>query len=168
MVSQLAEILKVNRADIPERVRSLTQRIKEMEKNLQTLRGQQLQAEAARLVESAQDINGVRVLTHDAGTGVNGGDVRTLVTDLRARLGDGAPAVIAVTGESDGKVALVVATNPSARDLGISAGALLKDAAQAMGGRGGGKPDMAQGGGGEPAKAPHALESIASALRSRA
>ncbi|CAM4100714.1 alanine--tRNA ligase [Helcobacillus massiliensis] len=167
MVSQLAEILKVNRADIPERVRSLTQRIKEMEKNLQTLRGQQLQAEAARLVESAQDINGVRVLTHDAGTGVNGGDVRTLVTDLRARLGDGAPAVIAVTGESDGKVALVVATNPSARDLGISAGALLKDAAQAMGGRGGGKPDMAQGGGGEPAKAPHALESIASALRSR-
>ena len=135
-----------------------------MEKNLQAMRGQQLQAEAAKLVETASDVNGVRLIAHHAGDGVTGGDIRTLVNDLRSRLGESAPVVVAVTGEADGKVAMVVATNASAREQGIAAGALLKDAAQAMGGRGGGKPDLAQGGGGEPSRAAAALDSVRGAL----
>ncbi len=164
LVSQLAEMLKVSRDDIPERVRSLTQRLKEMEKNLQAMRGQQLQAEAGRLAETAVDVNGVRLIAHHAGDGVTGADIRTLVNDLRNRLGDAAPAVVAVVGEADGKAAMVIATNASAREQGLAAGALLKDAAQAMGGRGGGKPDLAQGGGGDPALAQTALDSVRGAL----
>nr|MDK8213669.1 hypothetical protein [Enterococcus faecalis] len=88
LVSQLAEILKVSTDDIPGRVQALTKRVKEMEKNLQQMRGQHLQAEAGKLVESAAPVGGVRVIAHDAGEGVAAGDLRTLATDLRARLGE--------------------------------------------------------------------------------
>lgn len=167
LVSQLAEILKVSADDIPGRVQALTKRVKEMEKNLQQMRGQQLQAEAGKLVESAASVAGVRVIAHDAGEGVAAGDLRTLATDLRARLGEAEPSVVALAGESDSRAALVVATNAAAREAGIKAGALLRDAAAAMNGRGGGKDDLAQGGGGEPSLVPAALETITAALRAR-
>ena len=167
LVSQLAEILKVSTDDIPGRVQALTKRVKEMEKNLQQMRGQQLQAEAGKLVESAAPVGGVRVIAHDAGEGVAAGDLRTLATDLRARLGESEPSVVALAGESDSRAALVVATNAAAREAGIKAGALLRDAAAAMNGRGGGKDDLAQGGGGEPSLVPVALETITAALRAR-
>ena len=168
LVSQLAEILKVGAEDIPERVQALTKRVKEMEKNLQQMRGQQLQAQASSLVESAAVVSGVRVLVHDAGEGVAAGDLRTLATDLRARLGEAEASVVALAGESDGRAALVVATNAAAREAGLKAGTLLRDAAAVMSGRGGGKDDLAQGGGGEPALVSAALESITTALRDRA
>lgn len=167
LVSQLAGILKVSTDDIPGRVQALTKRVKEMEKNLQQMRGQQLQAEAGKLVESAAPVGGVRVIAHDAGEGVAAGDLRTLATDLRARLGESEPSVVALAGESDSRAALVVATNAAAREAGIKAGALLRDAAAAMNGRGGGKDDLAQGGGGEPSLVPVALETITAALRAR-
>lgn len=168
LVSQLAEILKVGADDIPERVQALTKRVKEMEKNLQQMRGQQLQAQASSLVESAAVVSGVRVLVHDAGEGVAAGDLRTLATDLRARLGEAEASVVALAGESDGRAALVVATNAAAREAGLKAGTLLRDAAAVMNGRGGGKDDLAQGGGGDPALVSAALESITTALRDRA
>ncbi|MGO1284038.1 MAG: alanine--tRNA ligase [Brachybacterium sp.] len=161
LVSQLSEMLKVGAAEeLPERVRSLTQRMKDMEKQLAALRGQQLQAEAGKLVETATDVAGVRLLAHDAGEGVAAGDLRTLALDLRARLGDDSPATVAVAGHENGRAALVIATNASARELGLAAGTLLRTAAEAMGGRGGGKPDMAQGGGGEPSQVPAALAAV--------
>src|SRR5690606_36724744 len=104
LVSQLSEMLKVGSAEeLPERDRSLTQRMKDMEKQLATLRGQQLQAEAGRLVDSAQDVSGVRVLLHDAGEGVAAGDLRTLATYLRARVGDDSPVVVVVAGHEGGR-----------------------------------------------------------------
>ena len=167
LVSQLAEILKVSTDDIPGRVQALTKRVKEMEKNLQQMRGQQLQAEAGKLVESAAPVGGVRVIAHDAGEGVAAGDLRILASDLRACLGESAPRVVVLAGESDSRAALVVATNAAAREAGIKAGALLRDAAAAMNGRGGGKDDLAQGGGGELSLVPVALETITAALRAR-
>ena len=96
----------------------------------------------------------------DLGDGVSGDDLRTLALDLRARLGDDSPATVAVAGHKNGRAALVIATNASARELGLAAGTLLRTAAEAMGGRGGGKPDMAQGGGGEPSQVPAALAAV--------
>ncbi|WP_299305332.1 alanine--tRNA ligase [uncultured Brachybacterium sp.] len=165
LVSQLSELLKVGAAEeLPERVRSLTQRMKDMEKQLAALRGQQLQAEAGRLVDSTIEVAGVRVLTHDAGEGVDAGDLRTLALDLRTRLGEDAPVTVAVAGHESGRAALVIATNAAARERGLAAGALLRIAAEAMGGRGGGKPDMAQGGGGEPSRVPAALAAVHTAI----
>ncbi|MBK0330074.1 alanine--tRNA ligase [Brachybacterium sp. MASK1Z-5] len=164
LVSQLSEIMNVGADDLPERVRSLTQRLRETEKQLAAMRGAQLQAEAGRLVESARTIGGTRVLLHDAGEGIAAGDLRTLVQDLRNRLGEDSPAVVAVVGADGAKAALVVATNAAAREAGRRAGALLKAGAEAMGGRGGGKDDMAQGGGGDPQRTSQALDAIAAAL----
>ncbi|WP_010534652.1 alanine--tRNA ligase [Brachybacterium squillarum] len=166
LVSQLTELLKVGSSEeIPERVRSLTQRMKDMEKQLAALRGQQLQARAGELVAGAVEQDGVRVLVHDAGEGVPAGDLRTLAQDLRARLGEDTAAVVAVAGHEDGRAALVVATNGAARERGAKAGALLRAGAEAMGGRGGGKDDLAQGGGGTPGQVPEALEAVRTALR---
>ena len=165
LVSQLSELLKVGAAEeLPERVRSLTQRMKDMEKQLAALRGQQLQAEAGKLVESASDVAGVRLIAHDAGEGVAAGDLRTLALDLRSRLGEDVPVTIAVAGHDGGRAALVIATNATARERGLAAGTMLRGAAEAMGGRGGGKPDLAQGGGGEPARIPAALTAVREAI----
>ena len=164
LVSQLAEILRVNSDDIPERVRALTQRVKDMEKQIASMKAADLQARAGQIAQQATDIDGVKVLAHDAGDGVAAGDLRTLATDLRARLGDDAPVVVAVTGSDNGRAALVVATNGTARDRGLKAGALLRTGAEAMGGRGGGKDDLAQGGGGDSARTGEALDAVRTAI----
>src|SRR5699024_7941352 len=109
-----------------------------------------------------------RLLAHDAGEGIGAGDLRTLALDLRSRLGEDAPVVLALTGHEGGRAALVVATNAAAREQGLLAGSLLRTGAEAMGGRGGGKPDLAQGGGGEPARIPQALAAVRGALEGAA
>src|SRR5699024_10801809 len=146
------------------RVRSLTQRMKDMEKQLATLRGQQLQAQAGRLAEETDAVAGVRVLAHDAGEGIAAGDLRTLALDLRSRLGEDRPAVIAVAGHDGDRAALVVAANLAAREQGLGAGSLLRTGAEAMGGRGGGKDDLAQGGRGQPVRIGEALAAVRTAI----
>jgi alanyl-tRNA synthetase len=160
LVSQLSELMNVGAEDLPERIRGLTQRLKDVEKEMAAMRGAQLQAQASQLVSTTRTVGGVRLLTHDAGEGVAASDLRTLVLDLRARLGEDAPAVVAVVGADGGKASIVVATNASARDEGLQAGTLLRAGAEAMSGRGGGKPDVAQGGGGDPALTGAALAAI--------
>jgi alanyl-tRNA synthetase len=164
LVSQLSEMLKVSADDLPDRIRSLTQRMKEVEKQLATLRGEQLQAQAGKLVEQATEVHGIRVLAHDAGEGIAAGDLRALALDLRARLGEDQPVVVAVAGSDGGRAALVLATNAAAREQDLQAGTLLRTGAEAMGGRGGGKPDMAQGGGGDPARVAEALGAVRTAI----
>ncbi|MGQ4543149.1 alanine--tRNA ligase [Dermabacteraceae bacterium P7054] len=160
LVSQLSEMLKVGSDDLPERVKALTQKLKDTEKELAKLKAAQLQAQAGELAAAAVTVGNTRLLAHDAGSDVAAGDLRTLAMDLRTRLGDDSPAVVAVAGESNGKAALVIATNESARNAGLKAGKLLAQAAQAMNGRGGGKDDLAQGGGGEPQLVAQAFAAI--------
>ncbi|MGQ4509289.1 alanine--tRNA ligase [Dermabacteraceae bacterium P13147] len=164
LVSQLSEMLKVGSDDLPERVKALTQKLKDTEKELAKLKAAQLQAQAGELAAAAVTVGNTRLLAHDAGSDVAAGDLRTLAMDLRTRLGDDSPAVVAVAGESNGKAALVIATNESARNAGLKAGKLLAQAAQAMNGRGGGKDDLAQGGGGEPQLVAQAFAAIKSEL----
>ena len=87
---------------------------------------------------------------------------------MRGRLGD-RPAVVLLASESGGKVALVAAITPAAQQLGLSAGDLIKTAAPVVGGRGGGKADVAQGGGTDPGGIPAALaageQAVATAAR---
>src|SRR5699024_1917430 len=116
----------------------------------------------------SRDVAGVRVLSHDAGEGVAAGDLRTLVQDLRSRLGEDAPVVVAVAGHAEGRANLVIATNATAREPGLGAGTLLRTGVQAMGGRGGGKDDMAQGGGGAPEEIGAALSAVRSPVEAAA
>ncbi|GMA37724.1 hypothetical protein GCM10025876_39280 [Demequina litorisediminis] len=89
------------------------------------------------------------------------------MTDVRTRLGDAKPVVVAASAVVGGRPQVVIATNGPARDLGVRAGDLVKVAAQTLGGGGGGKPDLAQGGGQDPAKVADALVAVRDAIEAR-
>ncbi len=146
LVHQLSEALKARPEELPERVADLVERLRAAEKEIEKVRMSQLLASAGALAAGAKDLNGVAYVgRHIEGAGA--GDVRSLALDIRGRLSPARPGVVAIIGSTDGKPALVVAVNDEARTRGISANALVKVAAELLGGRGGGKDDVAQGGG---------------------
>ncbi|MDX6367352.1 MAG: alanyl-tRNA synthetase [Nocardioidaceae bacterium] len=163
LVAQLSEALKVRPEELPQRVNDIVERLRRAEKEIERVRVVSLLARAGELAASPRDVGGVRFVAQ-AVEGAGGADVRKLVLDVRGRMGTDSPAVVAVVGSSDGKPSVVVAVNDRARDLGISAGVLVKAAAVALGGSGGGKDDVAQGGGTDPAAAPAALHEVEQAL----
>ncbi|MDO5735605.1 MAG: alanine--tRNA ligase [Propionibacteriaceae bacterium] len=165
LVSTLTETLRVQPDQVVGRVEKLISALKDAEKQIAALHAAQLRANAGQLTSQARDIAGVRYLGIEL-AGVSGGDLRTLALDLRDRLGN-APAVVALVGGGDGKAAALVATNDAARELGIKAGSLIAPACAALGGKGGGRDDMAQGGGTTPEAAPQALAAIELALAHR-
>ena len=103
-------------------------RLKDAERELERARREQVQAAAGNLTEQARDVNGVTYLGHDAGE-AGADDVRTMVLDLRGRLGAERPSVVAITGAAKGRPVVVVATNEPARQRGIRAGELVRVAA---------------------------------------
>jgi alanyl-tRNA synthetase len=157
LVRQLAELLKTPQDGLVERVSGMLARLRDVDKELAELRAQQTVAAAGQLAQSATDMDGVAVVTGAPG-GLGGGDLRTLALDVRGRLPADRPAVVLLASEAGGKVALVAVVNQAAVERGVSAGDLIKVAAPAVGGRGGGKPDVAQGGGTDPAGIPAALK----------
>ncbi|MFK5585064.1 MULTISPECIES: alanine--tRNA ligase [unclassified Serinicoccus] len=165
IVNQLTDTLKVRPDELHDRVATLVSRLKEAEREIAKARSSQALSAAAGLVEQARDIAGVTYLGHDLGDGMGADELRRLVTDLRARLGDERPAVVALTGVDGGRPAVVVATNEGARGRGVKAGTLVKVAAQALGGGGGGKDDLAQGGGQDASRTGAALTAVEDALR---
>ncbi|GAA4286015.1 alanine--tRNA ligase [Georgenia daeguensis] len=160
LVSQVTGIVGGRPDELPERVDALMNRLKAAEKELAALRQGQLLAAAGRVADAAEAVGPTRVVTHDAGEVASADDLRTLALDVRARLGDSAPAVVAVGGVAKGRPAVVVATNPTAREAGVRAGALVKIAATTLGGGGGGKDDVAQGGGTDAAALGKALDAV--------
>jgi alanyl-tRNA synthetase len=165
LVAELTDIVKVQPGELKERVAQLVTRLRDAERELEKMRREQVQAQTGRLLDYAREVNGIRVLTHDAGEGATADDLRTMALDLRGRLGDGAPSVVALTGVSNGRPVVVVATNAGARDRGVRAGALVRSAAQVLGGGGGGKDDLAQGGGTDPTRTGDALGQVDAAIR---
>ena len=163
LVNQLTGMMKVqSSAELPEKINQTLAKLKSAEKELEKLRREKLQAEAGKLLENAQTIGGVRVLTHHAGE-LDANGVRSLALDLRSRFGSEA-AVVAVTGVANGRPVILVATNEGAREAGIKAGALVRLAAGILGGGGGGKDDVAQGGGQDASKVSEALDAIRNAI----
>lgn len=163
LVNQLTGMMKVqSSAELPEKINQTLAKLKSAEKELEKLRREKLQAEAGKLLENAQTIGSVRVLTHHAGE-LDANGVRSLALDLRSRFGSEA-AVVAVTGVTNGRPVILVATNEGAREAGIKAGALVRLAAGILGGGGGGKDDVAQGGGQDASKVSEALDAIRNAI----
>ncbi|MBB3081942.1 alanine--tRNA ligase [Geodermatophilus sabuli] len=156
LVRQLADLLKTPTDGLTERVSGMLARLRDVDKELAELRAQQTLAAAGELAAGARDVAGIAVVT-GAPAGLGGADLRTLALDVRGRLPGDRPAVVLLASESGGKVALVAALNPAAQERGLSANDVLRAAAAPVGGRGGGKTDMAQGGGTDPAGIPAAL-----------
>ena len=99
------------------------------------------------------------LVAETVGTLGSGDELRSLATAVRSKLGDAA-SVVALAAEVGGKPIAIVATSPAARDAGANAGALAKTMASVLGGGGGGKPDLAQGGGSDVSAIPAALDAV--------
>ncbi|HET7352197.1 MAG TPA: alanine--tRNA ligase, partial [Marmoricola sp.] len=167
LVAQLSETLKARPEQLPERVNDILDRLRVAEKEIEKVRLQQLLSAAGELAAGAQDVGGVSFVGHEA-HGAGGGDVRTLALDIRNRMPADRPGVAAIVGSANGKPSVVVAVNDAGRAAGISANTLVRVASEVLGGRGGGKDDVAQGGGADAARAGDALSAIRHALANRA
>ncbi|QXT64146.1 alanine--tRNA ligase [Tessaracoccus palaemonis] len=164
LVSALTDTLRVQPDQVVGRVEKLIAQLKDAEKQIAALNAEKLLAGAQAMVSKAVDAGGVRYLGV-AVPGVSGGDLRTLAIDLRERLGSEA-AVVALVG-GDAKPTAIVATNEAARGLGLGAGRLISRACAELGGKGGGKDDLAQGGGTDASGAQRALDAVREAIAQR-
>ena len=163
LVAQLSETLKARPEELPARVHDLVERLRAAEKEIEKVRLGQLLAAAGELAAGATDVAGVRYVGHHA-PGAAAGDVRRLALDVRGRLPADRPGVVAIVGSGQGKPAVVVAVNDRAREQGVSANALVRLAAATLGGSGGGKDDIAQGGGTDDTKTAQALADVEGGL----
>jgi len=166
LVAQLTDALKVRSEELPDRVAALVTQLRDAQKEIEKFRAGQVLAVAGTLAATPKDVFGVAVVTHDAGEATPD-DLRALALDVRGRLGGGRPAVVAVGGVAKGRPVVVVAANEEARRWGVMAGDLVGRAAKVLGGGGGGKPDVAQGGGTDVDKLPDALGTVEFAVGER-
>ncbi len=146
LVNQLSEQLKTPSEELPERISGIVERLRAAEKELEAMRAREVLSSAGALAEGAEDVGGIALVATRTPEGVGGGDLRSLAGDVRGRL-QSRPGVVALFAPDGEKVSFVVATTEAARDRGLAAGDLVKAFAPAVNGRGGGKPDLAQGGG---------------------
>jgi alanyl-tRNA synthetase len=163
LVGQLAEQFKVRPEELPERIGQTVERLRTAEKELEKLRAGQLLSSAGTLAEQAEDLHGTALVAVATPDGIGGNDLRQLASEVRNRLGN-RPGVVALFSADGEKVSFVVATTSAARDAGFAAGKLVPSFAPAIGGRGGGKPDLAQGGGGNAAGVPDAVAALRKAI----
>jgi alanyl-tRNA synthetase len=160
LMAGLASSLKVPSEDVPARVANLVERLRAAEKELERARLATARAAAANAAAGAQRIGDVRVVAQRMSAAMTPADLRSLVGDIRGRLGSD-PAVVALIAEGEnGTVPYVVAANPAAQGLGVRADDLVKALAVAVDGRGGGKADLAQGSGTNPSGIDAALEAV--------
>lgn len=153
-LSEIAAMLKGNREDVSTRVSQLMDKNRSLEKELAQLKGKLASSQGSDLSSQAVDVNGIKVLAAN----LEGADVKTLrdtLDQLKNKLGTAAIVLAAVNGQ---KVSLVAGVSKDATDR-VKAGDLVNSVASQVGGKGGGRPDMAQAGGDQP-------ENLASALKS--
>ncbi|MBV9144037.1 MAG: alanine--tRNA ligase [Pseudonocardiales bacterium] len=168
LVAQLAEQFKARPEELGDRIGAVTERLRAAERELERLRAAAVLSSAGTLAQGAEQVGATALVAAETGDGASGADLRALATEVRGRLGErsGVVALFSVD-HSVGKVSFVVATTAAARRRGLSAGALVPVFGPAVGGRGGGKPDLAQGGGTEPGGIPAAVAALRTELAGR-
>lgn len=163
LVSQLAGTLKVQPAELPGRIEALLDKLKSAEKELAGLRQAALGNVAGTLAAGAVDVGGVAFVAGSAPDGTAAGDLRSLASDVRGRLGD-RPGVVALFAPGHGSVPFAVAVNPAGVGRGLGAGDLAKAMLPVIEGRGGGKKDLAQGAGTRPDRVAEAIDALRAAV----
>ncbi|HET9889769.1 MAG TPA: alanine--tRNA ligase [Mycobacterium sp.] len=160
LMAGLASSLKVPSDEVPARVANLVERLKAAEKELERARLAGARAAATNAAAGAERIGNVRVVAQRMSGGMTAADLRSLVGDIRGKLGSD-PAVVALIAEGEGgSVPYAVAANPAAQERGLRADDLVKQLAATVDGRGGGKADLAQGSGKDPGGIDAALDAV--------
>ena len=158
----VAKLVKSSREEVTDKVQQLLQRLKEQEKELGQLKGKMASLAGSDLSSQAEDINGVKILTAKL-DGADSNTLRDTLDQLKNKLGT---AAIVLASEEGGKVKLIAGVTKDLTDR-IKAGELVNIAAAEVGGKGGGRPDMAQAGGSKPEAIPQALEAARSWLQDK-
>ena len=164
LVAQLSESLKVRPEQLPERVDDIVERLRTAEKEIEKVRLQQLLAAAGQLAADAEDLHGVSFVGHEARRCRRGRRAHARARRTQQAARGPARRWPRSSAPSSGKASVVVAVNDAGRTAGVSANALVRAASEVLGGKGGGKDDVAQGGGTDPSKAGDALEAIRRSL----
>ena len=154
-LSEVAHLLKGDSNNLADKVRSVLERTRQLEKELQQLKEQAAAQESANLSSKAIDVNGVKLLVSEL-SGVEPKMLRTMVDDLKNQLGS---TIIVLATVVEGKVSLIAGVSKDVTDR-VKAGELVGMVAQQVGGKGGGRPDMAQAGGTDASALPAALASV--------
>ena len=165
LVSQLSSMLGGRPDELASRVESMMGRLREAEKELQKIREQQALAEAALLAQNARKIGKFTSVVAPVGALGSADDLRAMATDIRERLGNDGPVLVALAGVINGKPMVTVATNDLARQHSARAGQFVRRAAKILGGGGGGRDDLAQGGGSNPEAIEDALNDVNSQIQ---
>ncbi|HCU1159264.1 TPA: alanine--tRNA ligase [Klebsiella pneumoniae] len=154
-LNDIAQLLKGDSHNLGEKVRAALERTRQLEKELQQLKEQAAAQESANLSSKAEEINGVKLLVSEL-TGVEPKMLRTMVDDLKNQLGS---TIVVLATVADGKVSLIAGVSKDVTDR-VKAGELVGMVALQVGGKGGGRPDMAQAGGTDASALPAALASV--------
>jgi alanyl-tRNA synthetase len=162
LVLGLSDALKVQPDQLPDRINKLLAQLKAAEKQIADLKSQTVLSDVNNIVAKSHDMWGIGYIAHRA-DGVAGSDLRALALEIRNRV-QKTPSVVAVVGGPVEKPSVVIVTTQGARDRGLDAGELVRVASETLGGRGGGKPDIAQGGGTDGARAEDALKAVEYAI----
>ena len=153
-LKEAAALLKVSPADVVKRITALQEEVKTLSKENDKLKAKIAKAAAGDVTSEAEDVNGIKVLVK-ALSGVDMNGMRDLGDEAKQKLGE---AVILYATENDGKVNLMATATEGAIKKGAHVGNLIKEVASLVGGGGGGRPNMAQAGGKNPAGIPDALK----------
>ncbi|WP_422392291.1 alanine--tRNA ligase [Niallia oryzisoli] len=156
LLKDAAAKLKTNLKEVPARIEILQHEMKQLQRENESLATKLGNIEAGSLVSKVKDINGVPVLVAKVqGTDMN--NLRNMADDLKQKLGSG---IVVLGSPAEGKVNLIAGVTKDLMEKGFHAGKLIKEVASRCGGGGGGRPDMAQAGGKDPAKLDAALEYV--------
>ncbi|GEK48988.1 alanine--tRNA ligase [Bisbaumannia pacifica] len=163
-VARIGERLKAKPEQVEERVAALTERNRGLEKELERLKAKLASAAGSDMLAEAREVSGVKLLAKQL-EGVSGKELRGVLDQLKNKLGSGI-IVLGVADPEGGKVSLIagVTDDLTAR---VKAGELVNHVAAQVGGKGGGRPDMAQAGGSDASALPGALESVPSWLEAK-
>jgi alanyl-tRNA synthetase len=164
LLHKIAEQLKSTPASASEKLEALLLEVKDMQRQLSAVQSQKLAGLVPELLKSVTSAGKYKVLAREIENVTSSDALRDLTVKLRDELSS-EPGVVALAAVVDGKPVVIVAANKEAQDLGAKAGDLVRIASQILGGGGGGKADMAQGGGSDASKIADALQAITESLR---
>ncbi|SHM35580.1 alanine--tRNA ligase [Vreelandella subglaciescola] len=162
-VNRLGERLKAKPEQVEARIDSLMERNRTLEKELEQAKAKLASAASSEMLSQAREVAGVKLLATQL-DGVSGKELRGMLDQLKSKLDSGV-IVLGVADKSAGKVSLIVGVTKDLTDR-VKAGELVNHVASQVGGKGGGRPDMAQAGGSQPDALPEALASVPAWLES--
>lgn len=159
-LNEAAKVLKATPDNLAEKIAHLTAENKALHSEVESLKSKLAQDAMGDVMDQVQEIKGVKLLAAEV-DGVDMNGLRDLGDQLKEKLGEG---VVVLASGNDGKVSLMVTATDTAMKQGAHAGNLVKAIAGLVGGGGGGRPNMAQAGGKNPAGIQEALKKAAEAL----